>query len=129
MTDNAALAAAILALTNVIATMRQPAPAPTPVFDPFDSTKPFDLSTRAGSTAYTTISAPLDEIWDDHIADFPSFIVALRLRSEEGKWNATGPQGILTFPTGTTGVSNNILTNYHSITDAQIETARDARVD
>ena len=129
MTDNAALAAAILALTNVIATMRQPAPAPTPVFDPFDSTKPFDLSTRAGSTAYSTISAPLDEVWDGHVATFPSFIVALRLRSEEGKWNATAPQGILTFPTGTTGVSNNILTDYHSVTDAQIETARDARTD
>ena len=129
MSDNASLAEAILALTNVIATMRQPAPASTPVFDPFDSTEPFDLSTRAGSAAYTTISAPLDEVWDGHVATFPSFIVALRLRSEEGGWNATAPQGILTFPTDTTGITNNILTDYHSITDAQIETARAARVD
>ena len=131
MADNAALAAAILALTNVLATIRAPPPpaAPVPVFDPFDSADPFDLSTRAGSTAYSTISAPLDEVWDGHVATFPSFIVALRLRGEEGKWNAAAPQGILTFPSATAGVTNNILTDYHSVTDTQITTARAARVD
>jgi len=66
MADNAALAAAIFVLTNVLQKIRAP-PAPvasTPVFDHFDSNDPFDPSTRAGSAAYTTISAPLDKIWD-----------------------------------------------------------------
>ena len=131
MADNDALAAAIIALTNVLQTIRAPpAPiAPKPVFDPFDSNDPFDLSTRAGSTAYTTISAPLDEIWDGHVSTFPSFIVALRLRGEEGKWNAPAPHGILSFPTGVGAATNNILTDYHSVTEAQIVTARTARVD
>ena len=78
---------------------------------------------------YTTISALLDEIWDGHVATFPSFIVALRLRSQEGKWNAAAPHGILSFPTGVGTATNNILTDYHSIADAQIVTARTARVD
>jgi len=49
--------------------------------------------------------------------------MALHLRAEEVKWNATAPHGILTIN------GNNIFSDYHSITDAQIEVARTAQID
>ena len=95
------------------------------MFDPFIEDQPFNLASRAGDQAYTSISAALkdEDVWDGNVTTFPSFVVALRLRAEEGKWNATDPHGILTID------GNNILSDYHSITDAQIEAARGARTD
>ena len=51
MADNAALAAAITAISNTIATLR-PAPPAAVVFDPFAEDQPFNLSTRIGYQAY-----------------------------------------------------------------------------
>ena len=86
MTDAATLAAAITALTNAIALIRAPAP-PAPVFDPFTEDQPFNLASRAGGQAYTNISAALndEDVWDDNVSTFPSFIVDLCLRAEVGK--------------------------------------------
>ena len=119
-TNGAALAAAITALTNAIALIRPPAPT-TAVFDPFKADQPYNLSTRSGFQAYTDMSAPLEEMWDVTVATFPSFVVALRLRAEEGNWNAPSPHGILTID------DKDVLKEYHSITDTQVETAQKAR--
>ena len=129
MADSAnmiAMTAAITALTNMIATIRAPA-RPPPVHDPVQEDIPFDLSTRAASQAYTEICAPLKDEWDGHVETFPSFIVSLQDRAAEGKWNAAAPNGILTF--GTAPAEHNILTNYHSVTDAAITAAHTARRD
>ena len=50
-------------------------------------------------------------------------MVKLRLRAAEVKWNAEAPHGILTI-----GI-NNLLTDYHSITDTEITSARTNRSD
>ena len=121
-----AMTAAITALTNMIATIRAPA-RPPPVHDPVQEDIPFDLSTRAASQAYTEICAPLKDEWDGHVETFPSFIVSLQDRAAEGKWNAAAPNGILTF--GIAPADHNILTNYHSVTDAAIAAAHTARHD
>ena len=118
----AALTAAITALTNAIALIRAPAPAPQ-VFDPFQADVPYNLASRLGSQAYADVSAPLDDIWDGTVNSFPSFVVALSLRAEEAKWNAAAPNGILDIN------GKNMLTEYHSITEVDITTARTNRVD
>ena len=120
MANNAALANAIAALAAAVAAIRPPA-APTKIYDPFASNDPFDLSSRSGSTAYTSCSAPLDQIWDGDVSNFPSFVVVLRLRAKEGKWDAAGDTGILQVD------GKDILTEYHSITNQHIEDARIAR--
>ena len=111
----AGLAAAITVLTNAIALIWAPAP-PVPVFDPFLEEQLFNLSSRAGDQAYTNISAK--DMWEGNVSTFPSCIVALRLRAEEGNWNTTAPHSILVIN------DNNILLHYHSITDTQIEVVR-----
>ena len=124
MAENAALAAAITALSNAIANFHPPAaPAHHAVFDPFAADQPFDLTTRQGAQAYNEASSPLDEIWDGSVNTFPSFIVNLQIRAQEAKWNSTAPHDIITVN------GNNILTNYHSVTDADLTAARTARVD
>jgi len=87
---------------------------PAPVFDPFVEDQPFNLSSRAGDQAYTNTSAAFnhEDVWDGNVSNFLSFIMVLRLRAEEGKWNATAPHDIFTIN------GNNILSDYHSITDA-----------
>jgi hypothetical protein len=135
MADAGVLAAALTALANAIATLNTnnaanaanaaaaPPPVRQPLLDPFDSNDPFDLSSRAGSVAFAAASAPLDESWDGSVETFPSFIVTLRIRASEVKWNAAAPQGILTFN------GNNLLTHYHSVTDEDIANAHTARID
>jgi hypothetical protein len=135
MADAGVLAAALTTLANAIATLNTnnaanaanaaaaPPPVHQPLLDPFDSNDPFDLSSRAGSVAFAAASAPLDESWDGSVETFPSFIVTLRIRASEVKWNAADPQGILTFN------DNNLLTHYHSVTDDDIANAHTARVD
>ena len=119
-TQNATLAAAMSSLAAAIRAMPQAAIQPK-VYDPFKSNEPFDLSSRSGSMAYETISAPLTEIWDGDVSKFPSFVTELRIRAQEGKWDLDTDPGILTI------ASNNIFTHYHSITDEEIEDARTAR--
>ena len=123
-TSNTAIAAALQALATAVAALR-PAVAPTKVHDPFATNDPFDLDTRSGSSAYSTISSPLDQLWDGAVESFPSFLVAVRIRAKQGKWNATGDEGILSIDVD--GKSKELLTAYHSITDAAIEIARVAR--
>ena len=120
MTDNATLAASVTALSDAIRAMPQAAINPK-VYDPFKSTDPFDLSSRPGSMAYERISAPLDDIWDSDAAKFPAFVTELRIRAAEGKWDLDVDPCILKFGT------KQILTDYHSIPDADIETACVAR--
>ena len=120
MVDNTALATAMASLAAAIRSM--PAAAINPkVYDPFKSEDPFDLSSRSGSMAYDRISAPLDDTWDGDVTKFPSFVTELRIRAAEGKWNLATDPGILTIG------AKDILTDYHSISDADIETARLAR--
>ena len=119
-TDNNAIAAALQALAAAVSALR-PAAVPPKVYDPFASTEAFDLSSRSGSSAYAKISSPLDTLWEGDVSTFPSFVVLLRIRAREGKWNSLGDEGILTL------AGRNILTEYHSISDADIETARIAR--
>jgi hypothetical protein len=126
--DNQALANALQAIANALANLAGPqaapaAPAHQPVLDPYSSTAPFDLSSRAGSTAFSAACAALDDTWDGTIETFPSFIIGLRIRASEIHWNAAQPQGILTI------AGHHLITHYHSITDAEIEAARVARVD
>jgi hypothetical protein len=96
---------------------------PAPLLDPFAATAPFDLSSRAGSTAYSTACSVLEEIWDGTPNTLPSFLVCLRIRADEVKWDAADPHGILTYGT------HNLLTGHHNITDATLEAARTARTD
>jgi hypothetical protein len=92
------------------------------LLDPFDAAPPFDLSSRAGSTAYATACSALDETWDGMPDTLPSFVVCLRIRSAEVKWNSPAPKGILTYN------GHDLLTAHHNI-ETDIETARVARID
>ena len=116
--NNAALAVAIQALIQVIQGMQQHqavAPAANvPILDPFASNAPFNLASRAGDTAFQRASSALDETWDGTVETFPSFIIALRIRSAEVGWNAAAPQGVVTI------AGHNLFTEYHSITDQDI---------
>ena len=119
MTTNETLAQALQALATAIQRLQpQPAAVTHPVIlDPFSSNNAFDLGTRSGSAAYEKISSPLDVLWDGAVETFPSFVVALRIRARKGKWDAPGNTGILTVD------AKNVLTDYHSVTDAQITAA------
>ena len=117
MTDNTALAVAMTALANAIRAMPT-STITSKVYDSFKSTDPFDLSSRSGSMAYERIFAPLDDIRDGDVTKFPVFVTELRIQAAEGKWNLDADPGILIFET------KDILTDYYSISDADIETAR-----
>jgi hypothetical protein len=136
-----AVADALTALAGAIATMnannlannaaRLPHVAIT---DFFDNVSPFDLSTRAGSTAFQQACTALDEPWDGPVDAFPAFIIAVKMRSTEVRFDAPAPQGIFSITTSSAGdpghpVIRNILTEYNSITEAQIESARANRTD
>ena len=112
--SNAALAAAIQALAAAVANINPP---PTPIHDLFSSGNALNLSTRSGMEAYEKMAKPLSQIWDGTPSSFPTFVINLRLRANKANWNATGPSGIMEVNT------NNILTSYHSIMEAQIEAA------
>ena len=119
-TNNAALANAIQALTTVIASMQAQSSTPA-IYDPFAHDQPFNVAARAGAQAYTDASAPLDTVWDGDISTFPSFVVALRIRASDAQWNAASPHDILDV------LGHDILTDYHTIAVAEIESARLAR--
>jgi hypothetical protein len=128
MADNAILATALTALADVTANLNNAnvaaanTPPPPPavhaiVLDLFSSNAPFDLSTRTGSSAFTTASAALDNPWDGTVENFPVFIISLHIRSGEVRWNSAAPTGILDIN------GNNLLTDYHSVTDTDVENA------
>jgi hypothetical protein len=96
---------------------------PGPLLDPFDAATPFDLAARAGSTAYATACSALDETWDGMPDTLPAFVVCLRIRSAEVKWDAAAPNGILTYG------AHDLLTAHHSISEATLEAARVNRQD
>lgn len=130
-----ALADAITALTAALANLQHPQPPAPPnapqqnvaaLLDPFDSDQPFDLTSRSGSQAFTTASAPLDETWDGTIQTFPSFLISLRVRASEVKWDAPPPCGILTYTIH--GIACNLFTKHHSISEAELEQARTLRI-
>ena len=130
---NLGLIAAVNALTTLITTLNAAgtlgggavaAPtAATPLLDPFASTLPFDLASRAGSSAFNDASAPLDVTWDGTPDTFPSFIISLRIRAAECNWNAPAPQGIISIGT------RNLLTDYHSVPLADVTAATANRTD
>ena len=127
------LAAALQALAQAIQNIPQvqPAAAHAPLLDPFTTDAPFDLSSCAGSQAFTTACTALDDTWDGTADAFPTFIVALRVRAREVNWGAQPPHGILTFGAVPAEPQNNIeaiqghnlLTDYHHITQAQLTAA------
>jgi hypothetical protein len=131
MADNAELATALAALAAAITTLNAnntagaagAGAARTVVLDSFESNKPFDLSTRTGSQAFVTACAALDDPWNRTVETFPSFIISLCIQSGKVKWNATAPTGILEIN------AHNLLTDYHSITDTDVDNARIARID
>jgi hypothetical protein len=134
--SNLLLATALTNLTAVIQGLQgggggggaAAAPAPlAPILDPFASPAPFDLSSRAGSHAFASASAALDFVWDGSTAGFPPFVSALRDRASECRWDATAPQGILTFAVGTPAVDKDLLAQHYAVTEAQTEAARIAR--
>jgi len=106
-TSNTAIASALQDLATAVAALR-PVVAPTKVQDPFATKDPFDLDTQSGSNAYSTISSPIGQLWDGTVESFPSFLVAIRICAKQGKWNATGNQGILTI--NVNGTDRNLLT-------------------
>jgi hypothetical protein len=124
---NDQLAAALIALTGVLTSLQnqQNQPRPPVIQDPFSSSNAFDLSSRAGESAFKLASAPLDTTWDGTTATFPAFIVSLRIRATEARWNATDGTGIMTYTVG--GRALNLLDNYSQITKADLEAARASR--
>lgn len=128
---NALLAAAITQLTQIIAQQQQPR---VPIYDPYDPTQPFDLSNRVGNEAYNNAKAALNQTWDGTTAGFPEFLLSIRMRADDAKWDAPSPHGITHVPTGATDAQGNpvtahLLTEYHLITDAMVTAANTARTD
>jgi hypothetical protein len=129
--DNAVLATALTTLADAIANLNNanvaaappPPAAHTVILDPFASNAPFDLSTRTGSSAFTTASTALEDPWGGTVKNFPAFIVSLHIRVGEVHWNSAAPTGILDIG------GHNLLTDYHSVTDTAVEAAHVARAD
>jgi len=119
MTDNTATAAALQALAAAIAAL-QPADTSRKIYDSFESNNPFDLSTCSSCSAYDKIFSTLDNVWSGEVDNFPSFVVSLKNRAKEGKWDATRDTGTLRI------AGKDFLTNYHSITDSEITTDQTA---
>lgn len=113
MAVNVDLAAAIALLAQTI-NMPRAAPPPPRVFDPLASADAFDLSAHSGFLAYANISAMLDNIFDGDTSTFPSFVVSLRIRAKEGKWDASGTTN------DTTGVITPHPTNILDVSDKNI---------
>ena len=140
MSDPAALAnvfqdiATILqTLTAAQAAAAQAQPAPPPplghnaVLQLFDTSTPFDLSSRSGSAAMAKASSALGSTWDGSIDKLPPFLTALKTRAREAKWNAPAPYGILLYLVN--GTSVNLLSDFHSVPESTIDTDRLARTD
>ena len=134
MTYNATLANAIALLVTVVNSIPRAKSPPHRVFDPFSSTDPFNLSSCSGLSAYVTVFASIGHIWDRDTSTFPFFVVSLRIRAKEGKWDSSSTtnanSNIISNPTNIIDMTeNNILIEYHSITDAEVSVASTTRTD
>jgi hypothetical protein len=128
MADQQALAAAFTNIATILQQLQvQGAPhAPTAaVLQQYDAATPFDLSSRAGSSAFEKACSPLSDKWDGSVEKLPNFIISLQTRATECKWDAPAPNGILLFSVN--GNNRNVLTEYHSIPLTNIEAAYAAR--
>mmetsp|Transcript_41992 Transcript_41992/g.101185 ORF Transcript_41992/g.101185 Transcript_41992/m.101185 type:complete len:480 (+) Transcript_41992:1052-2491(+) len=125
--QNATLAAQNTVLqqqnTTVIAALQAAQPAAhQPVLDLFDSTSPFDLSTRNGANAMEKASAALGTSWDGTLELFNAFLLDLKARAREMHWDAApNDGGILTID------GHDLLSEYHLIPMSDIEAARTNR--
>ena len=127
--DAAALAQAINGLVGFLQQQQQQQPPPAPVAQPpaplldlFDSDQPFDLSTRAGSSAFNQACGALDLKWNGSVDTFPVFVTSLQLRAREVSWDRAGATNIMLV----NGL--NILDNYHRLTQADVDAAAAARL-
>ena len=100
--DAAALAQAINGLVGFLQQQQQQQPPPAPVAQPpaplldlFDSDQPFDLSTRAGSSAFNQACGALDLKWNGLVDTFPAFVTSLQLRAREVGWDRAGATNIM----------------------------------
>ena len=123
VTNQAATAAAAAAAPPVLPAPPAPLALPTriPVYDLFDSGIAFDMSSRAGSSAMTQAASALPKKWNGSVNELPGFLIALKTRAMQVKWDAAAPNGILTYG------SHNLLTAHHSVSLTDIETERVAR--
>ena len=128
---DAALAQAINGLVGFLQQQQQqqqqppapPAQQPAaPLLNLFDSDQPFDLSTRAGSSAFSQACDPLDTKWDGSVDTFPAFVTSLKLRAREVGWDRAGATNILMI----NGI--NVLDDHHNLTQDQVNAAATARV-
>ena len=122
-----ALTNAITLLGNILTQMQAHLPAggqaTTPVLTLFDDSTPFDMASRAGSTAMTHASAALSAKWDGSILKLPAFLAALKKRAHEAKWYAPAPNGILHFP------PHDLLSEYDAVDVLDIASAFTLRTD
>lgn len=131
--QNQALLTAINALTTFLTTNAGAAAGPPaqvphiPLLDPFASPNAFDISSRAGSTAFHTASSALLNPWNGEVDSFPPFVIALKLRAREMHWTAVAPTGICTL-TDDAGTPQDLFDSYFSLTPANAETARAGRL-
>ena len=93
----------------------------------FDDSTPFNMASRAGSTAMQDASAILDDTWDGTVSAMPAFITSLKKRSQMAKWNAPDPNRILTYSIN--NVDHSLLSDFHDIPLSDLEAARIARTD
>jgi hypothetical protein len=127
MADTAQIAAALASIAQVLQALQQQNQPHVGVLQHYDAATPFDLGSRAGSSAFDKACSPISDKWDGSIAKLPSFIISMQTHASECKWNAPDPNGIITYTVN--GVVRNILTEYHSIPMQVIEAARAARID
>ena len=74
MIDSIALTNEIASLAAVISAMRAPTVTPK-VYKSFASNNPFDPYSHSGSSTYTILSAPLNNVWDGDLSTFSPFVV------------------------------------------------------
>ena len=92
-----------------------------PVLYPFVSNLPFEISSRAGSTAFQLTCASLDVTWDVDNSKFPPFLVAIKIRvTEIHCYDRT--TGIIDFN------EKELFGDYHIITKTDTVTAKADRI-
>ena len=96
-----------------------------PVHDLYASPNAFNLAQRSGLTAYEKACEPLKVKWDGGSTGYPSFIIELRDRARDCKWDTPGITGIMNIPQDASTI--NILHNYHGLQEASVNAAFAAR--